>query len=98
MAKTRTIQILVTDEEHAVVYKRMMRECLANNKRPSISSFVHDDYIKPLMNGHNPIDNKQDAEPDSEPVEQLDSKQEGEPASNPFADVNIYGQIGDDIS
>ena len=38
-------------------------------------------------NGHNPIDNKQEAKP----VE----KQEDKPPSNPYADVNIFGNIGE---
>jgi len=77
MAKSRMLQVLVTDEEYAAIYKRMMEDCLANNKKPSISGYIHE-YIKPLMNGHNPIDNKQDAEPieqqDSEPVAKQEDK------------------------
>lgn len=80
MPRNKTVGMTVTDDE----YMKLISLRIKDGEIRSLSEVLREIVIPALNNGHNPIDNKQEAKPieqqDSEPV----AKQEDEPPVNDF--------------
>ena len=84
------------------IYERIVEEAgIRQSKLKKVCplSVIVNEIFEPAarayFNGHNPIDNKQEVKPVEQQDSERDAEQEAQPSSNPFANVNIFGNIGE---